>query len=478
MLRTLRNRLILSHVLPVLVIIPIMGIALIFILETRFLLPSLSNQLAGDARLIAEITGGEPRAWQDPAYAQQLLDQVNPNLSARVMLLRADGRLLASTDPADRALVGQRLDAPGIEDAMAGQMTRRINYAPRLGSEVIDVVAPVSGKGDAVVGMVRMTYRLEGIYAQFASLRSFIAGILLVGLVSGSVLGFILALNIGSPIRRVTEAVYELAGGSHSGRLVEQGPEEVRGLLRSVNYLASRLHSLEDARRRLLANLVHELGRPLGALRSAIQALRSGAAEDPQLRQDLLAGMDEEAAGLQRLLEDLAQLHGQILGTLELDLQPVAMSEYLNRVLLAWGEAAQEKHVQWQAQIPADLPEIQADPVRLGQAIGNLASNAIKFTPAGGAVSVTAGRADGQVWVRVSDTGPGVSHEEQAKIFDAFFRARQERRFPQGMGLGLSIAQSLMQAHGGKIEVESEPGKGSRFTLWLPEHPPGGQQSL
>jgi signal transduction histidine kinase len=118
--------------------------------------------------------------------------------------------------------------------------------------------------------------------------------------------------------------------------------------------------------------------------------------------------------------------------------------------------------------MPDDLAPVEADPRRLAQAIGNLVSNAIKFTPSGGKVTITAGQSDGEVWIRVSDTGPGMSEEELNRIFTPFYRSQRDRRFPQGMGLGLSIARDLAIAHGGRLEVDSTPGIGSRFTLWIP----------
>ena len=222
------------------------------------------------------------------------------------------------------------------------------------------------------------------------------------------------------------------------------------------------------ARRQLLANLVHELGRPLGALRSAIHALSKGAGDDPQLLDDLTTGMDEETARLQHVLEDLAHLHDQVLGTLEMNLKPIALSEWLPRMLVPWQEAALEKKLEWKAEIPTDLPTVQADPVRLAQIIGNLASNAVKYTPSGRSVSVSCRGRGAWVWMRVSDSGPGISPEEQEHIFEPFYRGDQGRRIKQGMGLGLSIARDLALAHGGRLEVESQPGGGSSFTVWIP----------
>jgi signal transduction histidine kinase len=242
-------------------------------------------------------------------------------------------------------------------------------------------------------------------------------------------------------------------------------------LLQAVNTLVERLDTLEQARRQLLANLAHELGRPLGALRSAIQALLGGADREAALRQELMLGMDAEIGRLQRLLDDLARLHDQVLGTLELNRRPTALNDWLLRTLAPWREAAQDKELSWEAAIPAGLPTLELDADRLAQAVSNLLSNAIKYTPSGGAVSIEAGVEDDAVWIGVSDTGPGIDAEEQARIFTPFYRGRSAGRFPQGMGLGLTIARDLVVAHGGRIEIDSTPGQGSRFTIWLPLSP-------
>jgi len=302
----------------------------------------------------------------------------------------------------------------------------------------------------------------------FQQMRIWTTLVIFGSLLIGTVLGSLLALNIGRPVRQATQAIDGLARGDHSQPLMEKGPEEIRELMRAVNVLVARLYSLEQSRRQLLANLVHELGRPLGALRSAIQALSKGAAENPQLMNDLATGMDEEAARLQFIVEDLAHLHDQVLGTLELDRVTTLLQEWLPRVLVPWQEAAIEKRLKWKSAIPDDLPSVEVDKTRLAQVIGNLASNAVKYTPAGGLVQVDAGHDETQVWIRISDSGPGIPSQEQEMIFMPFFRGSQGRRIKQGMGLGLSIAKDLVIAHGGQISVESKPGAGSQFTIWLP----------
>ncbi|MGD8791087.1 MAG: HAMP domain-containing sensor histidine kinase, partial [Anaerolineae bacterium] len=288
------------------------------------------------------------------------------------------------------------------------------------------------------------------------------------GLLLGTGAGWVLALNLERPLRDVTQAVQEMVNGERLTPLPERGPQEIQRLLHAVNVLLQRLLSLEQARRQLLSNLVHELGRPLGAFRSATQALMGRSGEDAALRQELLVGMDEEVGRLSRLLDDLAGLHAQVLGMLELNRRLTPLGEWLNRILPPWRESAQAKALKWEATIPPDLPALDVDPDRLAQVLGNLLSNAIKYTPTKGTISVAAGSEGEEAWIRISDTGPGIGPEEQARIFAPFYRSQPGRRFPQGMGLGLNIAYTLITAHGGRLEVDSTPGLGSHFTVWLP----------
>jgi len=468
MLRTLRWRLILSHVLPLLVIVPLAGFTLAYVLETQVVLVNLSSELVVQTVLVAEIASDHAEIWNDPAQAQVFVARLAPRLTAQLMLLDPDGCLLASSDPNKSRLQGQRLEFPGLASAQAGEISIRMTYSRDLHAEVADVLVPVGGPDQRVIGIVRLTYQLASVYERFLRLRYFIIAILAAEMLVGTAVAWVLALKLEPPLRRVTQAVYRLASGQQSAPLPEEGPEEIRLLLRAFNILMERLHSLEEARGHLLANLVHELGRPLGALCSAIQALLGGADEEAALRRELLVGMEEEIGHLQRLLDDLARLHDQVSGALELERRPIPLSDWLPHVLAPWRVAAQEKGLHWQVTIPTALPTLEADPDRLAQALGNLLSNAVKYTPPGGTVSVGAGVEEDAVWIRVSDTGPGIAPEEQARIFTPFYRGRQARRFPQGMGLGLTIARDLIIAHSGRLEVESTPGLGSHFTLWLP----------
>jgi two-component system, OmpR family, sensor histidine kinase BaeS len=467
-LRSLRGRFALSHVLPLLVIIPIMGIALVYVLETQVLLRNMSTDLMSTAALVARLTGNQAGLWNDPAQAQAFVDQAAPDVNARILLLDRDGGLLASSDPTDRANLGQKLAVPGMAQLLGGHTDVRTAYSPRLSTEVVAAAVPVFGTNGQVVGVVRLTHPWTTVYERFLRLRYLIAAILGVGMVLGSAVGWVLAINLEQPLGQLTGAVGELAASSEWTPVTEDGPTEIRLLVRTVNDLVARLHMLEHNRRQLLANLVHELGRPLGSLSLAVQALRRGADQDAELRDELLAGIDGEIIRLRRLLDDLARLYDQVAGTLQLACRPIPLRDWLPGVLPVWRTAAEGKGLHWEAHVPDSLPTVNIDPDRLGQALGNLLSNAIKYTPTGGQVCVGAGFEAKDLWIRVADTGPGIPIEKQAQVFEPFQRGADGRLFPQGMGLGLAIARDLVTAHGGHLDLESQPGQGSRFTIWLP----------
>ena len=468
MLKTLRKRLILSHILPVLIIIPLMGMAIVYAIETQYLLPSLSSELQWETKLLAQSARDQKGVFANSENAQAFLNQLELEPGKQIMLLSPDGYLLASSDPADADQVNRPVQMSGIEKAKKGELVNQIDDSQDRSGQVIDVLVPVINEAQSIGGIVWTSYHFSSVTEELLRLRYVITGILAIGLLLGTILGLLLAVNISSPIHQVTQAIYDLASGNRREKLEERGPDEFRLLLNAVNYLVERLHNLEHSRRQLLANLVHELGRPLGGLRMAIHAARHGAQKDPQFLDELLVGMDEESARLQKLLEDLAHLHDQVLGTLELDRQPLALSEWLPTVLLSSKEVALEKGLKWEESIPSDLPAISADPIRLGQVIGNLTNNAIKYTLEGGTVSVTAGTTEEEIWIGVRDTGPGIALEEQEKIFAPFYRGDQKHRIKQGMGLGLTIARDLIIAHEGRLEVETASGQGSRFTIWIP----------
>jgi signal transduction histidine kinase len=442
-MRSLRSRLILSHILPLLIVVPLIGISLIYAIQTQVMLSNLTDELTQQATQIADAAHNRADIWQDAAQAQLFID--NLKIRGRVMLLNPSGQMLASSDPS-------------------------WIYAPTNGvllrTDPTEILVPVRDADQQVVGIIRMNQQLASVYRRFQQLRNLIIGILGIELLFGVVIGLFLALKLEKYLHQVTQAILSIATDHELTMLPEEGPDEIRKVLQAFNAMTDRLQDAQEMRKRLLANLVHELGRPLGALRSAVRALLNGADQDPAFRQELLAGIDAQLQSLEPLLNNLAQLHDTVLDVPRLVRRPVALGPWLAEILSPWRAAAQEKNLQWCVNMPDNLPAFYIDPDRLAQAVGNLVSNAIKFTPPQGTVTISIGIHEEKLRIAVLDSGPGIAPEEQPHIFEPFYRG--SKRFAQGMGLGLTIARDLITAHAGQIELQSQPGMGSQFTICLP----------
>jgi len=469
MIRTLRARLILSHTLPLLIILLLTGISIDYLLETKILLPLFADELTNEAKLLAELSANQPELWENSSSAQRYLDRIKPNLEPFISLLDAEGRLIASTDPIFAGNEGERVETlDQLSEVIDNGKSIRTEYSRQLEANVVDVLVPALNPNEQILGIVRLTYHLENIYQQFLSLRYLISSILAVGILLGLGIAIILAVNLGNALKQVSNAVQQIATEKIYHPIIESDPGEIQTIYRAVNTVVAQLEDLEERRRKLIANLVHELGRPLGALVIAVQALQSGAGQDEKLRFELLSGIAGEINVLRRLLDDLEGLHGHVIGSLKIYTKPVALAPWLKTTLRLQKESATAKGLIWQEDIPETLPVILIDAERMAQAVGNLIDNAIKFTPSGGMVSVSAGNNLNEFFIHVKDTGLGIPLDEQENIFTPFWRGTSQSRFPQGLGLGLSIARDIVVAHHGILKFTSVPGKGSIFSIVLP----------
>ena len=467
MLRRLRARLIASHMALLLIVIPLVGLALIYVLESQVVLPNFARQLTAQGVLIAEMLKAEPAVWQDQGQAAAFVERINPLFSAQLTLLTPDGAILATSDTDDTGEISQRVALPGLAEAAAGRPYSRVRYSQNARAEVADILIPVSGAAGQVEGIVRLHDHLAAATERFWQLRVLTAAVLAVGLIVGALIGLFLAITIERPLARLTRAVNAFSEHREPPPLLTRGSQETRTLAAAFHNLAGRLLEQETARRHLLANVTHELGRPLAALRAAGRALLDGAADDVTLRGELLTGMDGEIGRMERLLDQLAALHDRAGSPAELAPQPVDLAGWLPALLRPWAAAANAAGLHWEVSLADDLPRMNIDPDRLASALGNLLSNAIKFTPAGGTVSVSSGLDEAGWFFRVTDTGPGIPLEAQERIFEPFYRFPPDRRYPQGLGAGLTIARDIVLAHGGTLTVSSTPGAGATFTVRL-----------
>jgi two-component system sensor histidine kinase BaeS len=245
------------------------------------------------------------------------------------------------------------------------------------------------------------------------------------------------------------------------------GKDEIGVLAVALNSLAERRERAEEQRTAMVSDVAHELRTPLTNIRSWLEAIEDGLAtpvSDPALTGALL----REALQLQAIIDDLQDLAVADAAGLRLTPETVPVADMLQQVIRAHGGGAEAGGVKLTADAPGRL-EVTADPVRVRQALGNLVSNAIRYTPAGGNVSLVARREGAEVVISVVDDGTGIAAADLPHVFDRFWRADRSRsRATGGSGLGLAIVRQIAQAHGGSVTARSVEGRGSVFVLRLP----------
>jgi signal transduction histidine kinase len=293
--------------------------------------------------------------------------------------------------------------------------------------------------------------------------------LLLAGVLAGVLsilLGLGLSRGLTAPVARLTAAARRIAGGDLSQRVPETGSAEMSALGRAFNQMAADLEKAEELRRNLVADLAHELRTPLSVIQGNLRAILDGVYP---LEQAEIATLYDETRLLNRLVEDLRELALAEAGQLRLERRPVSPADLVNRATDAVRAQAAARGVALQADLLEHLPPVDIDPQRIEQVLGNLLNNALIHTPAGGEIVVTARLMGSEVEVSVRDTGEGISPEHLPHVFERFYRADRSRSWVTGgTGLGLTIAKQLVEAHGGRIEVESEVGRGTQFTFTLP----------
>jgi two-component system sensor histidine kinase BaeS len=272
----------------------------------------------------------------------------------------------------------------------------------------------------------------------------------------------LLASTVVRPIRRLHDAVDRLRDGT---RVPEAGPREIADLARRFNSLSEALTQEEGARRAMAADVAHELRTPLNGLLLRIEAAQDEVLDDPQRN---LQAMHTEARRLGALIEDVEALAEAERPGVLMERKPVDMAEAARGRLAVHAAAFREAGIELH-EVLADGAIVDGDPARLAQVLDNLLTNALRYTDRGGDVTIAVHDRDHGVAVDISDTGVGIAAGDLPHVFDRFWRADRSRsRTTGGSGVGLAVVQRLVAAHGGRIHVESEPGRGTSFHIWLP----------
>jgi len=394
----------------------------------------LTNSLTADA--ISTYNTGKP-GWYDVDLAPAL--ELADSDGAQVAILDDHGRVVASTLTDPRSLGGV-------------------------------ISRPLTSEGQRI-GTLLVRFTGQGLTASAYNLRASLVRAVIGAAGLAAVLALLAAVlvsrRITRPVTRLIESVRAMGRGDRRARVgqVADAPAELRELAAAFDQMADSLTAQEQLRRNLVADVAHELRTPVAVLQANTEALLDGlVAHTPEQT----ASLHEEVLRLGRMVEDLQTLAAAEAAALQLSRQPCDLAQIAAAEAEEWDASFAAAQVSFTRRL--DSAPVLADPVRLHQVIANLLSNALKFTPAGGQVGMSLSRNGGQARLEVSDTGPGISPDDQPHVFDRLWRGAGVAQ-TAGSGIGLAVAAELARAHEGNIDVASEPGRGSRFTLVLPLAP-------
>ena len=278
------------------------------------------------------------------------------------------------------------------------------------------------------------------------------------------VLGAALASTISRPVRELTEGTKALAAGDLGHQVPVRTADEIGQLAQSFNRMSADLAHSTQLRKQMTADIAHDLRTPLSVILGYSEAL-----QDDKLpgTPEVYGAMHRQAQHLNRLIDDLRTLSLADAGQLTLQRRPVRPSDLLEHAAIAYLPQAEERGIQLSVTAEA-TPAISVDPDRLGQVIGNLVGNALRHTPDGGHIELAAALTGAGVVLSVTDDGPGIPNDDLPHIFERFYRGDKARVDDGSSGLGLAIARSLVEAHGGQMGVENVATGGARFTVALP----------
>jgi signal transduction histidine kinase len=313
----------------------------------------------------------------------------------------------------------------------------------------------------------RPVYRISqpgSIFLDRINLQLLLSG--LTAIVLALLLAIILSRTLTRPIRELTAATQIMSEGNLAYKVPVRSRDELGQLATSFNEMSADLVRSLNLRRQMTADIAHELRTPISIILGHTEAVHDGVLPASKETFEIIR---EEAERLEHLVEDLRTLSMADAGELKLILRPYSPEKLLQDTRKSYNHSAKQKKVLLSINAAADLPDLEVDPQRMKEVFSNILDNALRYTPEGGHITLSAGVIEDTIELRVQDSGPGVAGDEIDKIFDRFYRTETSRTRDQGgSGLGFAIAKSIVEKHGGRIWAESTPGKGLTVVIRIP----------
>jgi signal transduction histidine kinase len=420
------------------------------------------------------LNGGKPAQGSAPTCLRTIRQPVDAVLALLGTATQLDFRPTTDEVVAFRHIKKDYANLKGLVGRIAGSSAHAFPLHAR--AENLSVDLEVAARRLAESTTVKTNALVAENRRAYVSSRN-----LFIGVGAGTVflalfLGFVLSWSLIWPIQRIGGRLAGIASGDFSGRVDVANRDELGTLATNVNRMNDELRrvyrELESASRHkseFLANMSHELRTPLNAIIGFSQVLRERMfGEINEKQREYLEDILSSGNHLLSLINDVLDLSKVEAGQIELEINRFSLREALERGLVMVRERATKDGVQLVLELDPAAELVEGDERRIRQVIFNLLSNAVKFTPPGGRVELKSARLDGEVRISVTDTGPGIATEDQERIFEEFQQTEAGAGQREGTGLGLTLSKRLVELHGGRIWVDSEPGEGSAFVFTLP----------
>ncbi|MBO8172335.1 MAG: HAMP domain-containing protein [Bacillaceae bacterium] len=466
-------RLLVSYLVTVLLGLGVSGLFMSFFTK-EFIYETKQEELLRKAK---QVNGALQDSNRIDEGKLSLLSFLDRSFEARIWVFNNNGEIIA-TSMKDEVFIGKSIHPSIVDKVKNGKdVIQELNSSTFEGLDkpMLSVVVPW-GKQDELYGGIVLHAPIEGITEAFSNMRETILWATLFGILLSTVMVSYLSWSISRPLKKIERTAAEIGMGNYDRRVEIESTAEIGDLAQTINTLAEKLEAGEKERRRLdqirndfFANISHELRTPLTAMQGFLEALQDGLIEDEDARQRYYQAMYQETMHLNRMVNDLMDLIKLENHDLVLSRVPVDVEALLQKVAWMFQQEAKQKKSRIMVQVPSSLPRVYGDRDRVFQIIQNLVKNAVKFTEEG-QVTLSAEEDGKYIKIMVRDTGIGISEDDLTRIWERFFKVDRVRtKKNDGTGLGLSIVKQLVELHDGKIEVQSEPGVGTVFTVWLPQ---------
>ena len=456
-----------TYVLVVFFSITVVG-GLQLLLVQDYLMDTKEKELLVKSQDLADIIKPLLISGQDPHPVISSLNRADRILGTEAWVIDNSGKVLAAS--ADHIhCEGNVLEATDLQQLKSGQVSLRRGQSQFFQEAVIRAAAPVLEQGK-FIGAVILYTPVAGINDTFSKMRELQSRTAILGIILSVILGFFLSRYITRPLREVSQVARRIAEGDFEERVRIKSRDELGQLGETFNYMTQRLEDYEKMRREFVANVSHELRSPLTSIQGFMDALIEGKNKgDEQEKAKYLSIIQKETSRLSKLINELLDLSRFDAQVVHFDMEAFPITTVINRATASLKPQLDEKNLTVKSVVPKDLPYCYGDEDRIEQVVHNLLQNAIRYSPKGEKILISARLLTDELLVEVADNGPGIPKQELARIWERFYRVDKARsRGKGGMGLGLAIVEEIIKKHGGQVTVESEPGEGAVFGFTLP----------